>query len=167
VALRPDPAKAPDVPKPPPLPEVFESEDFVVAFAKEGDTTDSLAARHLGDASKAWTIEDYNGGAAFQPGQEVVVPKRPWNLSGVEPTGYQIVPILVYHNLGPQARGRLVIAAKTFEEQMRYLKAQGYRVVSLKEFLPVRTMHRSQIYSDMTLEEFAKNLNVFNEEPIR
>lgn len=127
---------------PSPVPEAFESEDFVVAFAKEGDTADSLAARHLGDASKAWMIEDYNGAAAFQPGQEVMVPKRPWNPSGVGPAGYQLVPILVYHNLGPQARGRLVIAAQTFEEQMRYLKAEGYRVVSLKEFLEFTALKR-------------------------
>jgi hypothetical protein len=33
--------------------------------------------------------------------------------------------------------------------------------------VPLLAIHRSQIYSDMSLEEFAKNLNVFNEEPIR
>jgi peptidoglycan/xylan/chitin deacetylase (PgdA/CDA1 family) len=125
-----------------PLPEVFESEDFVVVLAKEAETAESLAARHLGDASKAWMIEDYNGASAFPAGREVVIPKRPWNPSGVEPTGYQLVPILVYHNIGPQARGRLVIAAKTFEEQMRYLKAEGYRVVGLGEFLEFTALKR-------------------------
>jgi peptidoglycan/xylan/chitin deacetylase (PgdA/CDA1 family) len=121
---------------------VFESEDFVVAFAKEGDTADSLAARHLGDGSKAWMIEDYNGSGAIAPGRQVVVPKRPWNLSGVEPGGYQIVPVLVYHNIGPQARGRLVIAAGTFEEQMRYLKTRGYRVISLRQAVEFMALKR-------------------------
>jgi peptidoglycan/xylan/chitin deacetylase (PgdA/CDA1 family) len=125
-----------------PLPETFESEDFVVTFAKAGDTAGGLAARFLGDAGKAWMVEDYNGAAAFEPGHQVVIPKRPWNLSGTEPTGYQIVPILVYHNLGPQSKGRLTIGVATFEEQMRYLKKQGYRVISLSEFLEFASLRR-------------------------
>jgi peptidoglycan/xylan/chitin deacetylase (PgdA/CDA1 family) len=122
--------------------ETYESEDFVVTFAKPGDTTPGLAARFLGDAAKAWMIEDYNGTATLEPGQQVIVPKRPWNPSGVEPTGYQIVPILVYHNLGPQPKGRLTMGVATFEEEMRYLKTHGYRVVSLKEFVEFASLRR-------------------------
>jgi peptidoglycan/xylan/chitin deacetylase (PgdA/CDA1 family) len=131
-AARPTPAAPP---APPPLPEAFESDDFVVTFAKPGDTFGSLAARYLGDAGKAWLIEDYTGAKALQPGQEVVIPRRPWNLTGVEPGGYQIVPILCYHNLGAESKGRLLMSASKFEEQMRYLKANGYRVISLSEFV--------------------------------
>jgi hypothetical protein len=132
----------PSVPAGASLPETFESEDFVVTFAKAGATAAGLAARFLGDVGKAWMVEDYNGGAAFEPGHEVVIPKRPWNLSGVGPTGYQIVPILVYHNLGPQSKGRLTIGVATFEEQMRYLKTQGYRVISLNDFLAFASLRR-------------------------
>jgi peptidoglycan/xylan/chitin deacetylase (PgdA/CDA1 family) len=128
--------------QPAPLSQTFESEDFVVTFAKPGDTAASLAARFLGDPDKAWMIEDYNPAAALPaPGQPVVIPKQPWNLAGVEPSGYQLVPVLVYHNLASQARGRLVIAAKSFEEQMRYLKTHDYRVVHLRqlyEFISLR-----------------------------
>jgi hypothetical protein len=99
--------------------EAYESEDFVVTFPKAGDTAEGLATRFVGDASKAWMIEDYNGAATFEPGREVIIPKHSWNLSGVQPTGYQIVPILVYHNLGPQSKGRLTMAVATFEEEMR------------------------------------------------
>ena len=137
--VTPPPAVAPVEEK---LPEVFESEDFVVTIAKEGDTPEELAAKFLGDPSKAWMIEEYNGAASFSPGQEVMVPKRPWNLSGVYPTGYQLVPVLVYHNMAPEAKGRLTIAVKTFEEQMRYLKAQGYRVISLNELLEFNSLRR-------------------------
>jgi peptidoglycan/xylan/chitin deacetylase (PgdA/CDA1 family) len=115
--------------------ETFESEDFIVAIAKAGDTTQSLAAKFLGDADKSWMIEEYNEVSTLSPGQQLIIPKRFWNLSGVDPSGYQLVPILCYHNLGPQSKGRLVLGVKSFEQQMRYLKSQGYRVVSLKEFL--------------------------------
>jgi peptidoglycan/xylan/chitin deacetylase (PgdA/CDA1 family) len=118
-----------------PLPEAFESDDFVVVLAKAGDTAGSLSRRYLGDEAKAWLIEDYNGTATFTPGREVVIPKRPWNPSGVEPRGYQLVPILCYHNLGPQTRGRLLLAASVFEEQMRYLKREGFHVITLRQFL--------------------------------
>lgn len=115
--------------------QAFASEDFLVVVAKEGDTAERLASQHLGDPAKSWMIEDYMGTRVFAAGQEVVIPVRPWNPSGVEAAGFQIVPILVYHNLGPQAKGRLVLAAPMFEQQMRYLKAQGYRVISLTDFI--------------------------------
>jgi peptidoglycan/xylan/chitin deacetylase (PgdA/CDA1 family) len=75
------------------------------------------------------------GTREFAPGRKVIIPRRPWNLAGVDPTGYQTVPILVYHNLADRARGRMVMAAAAFEQQMRYLSAQGYRVDSMADFL--------------------------------
>ena len=146
-ATRPAPttaAPARPAPAPPvePLPEFFESDDFVVVLAKAGDTPESLAGRYLGDATKAWLIEDYNGTATFTQGREVVIPKRPWNPSGVESRGYQLVPILCYHNLGPQTRGRLLMSASAFEEQMRYLKREGYHVITLKQFLEFTSLRQ-------------------------
>jgi len=122
--------------------DMFESEDFIVAIAKPDDTMQSLAAKFLGDANKSWMIEEYNEVSTLTPGQQVIIPKQFWNLSGVDPSGYQLVPILCYHNLAPQSKGRLVLGVKNFEEQMRYLKSQGYRVVSLKEFLEFVSLKR-------------------------
>jgi peptidoglycan/xylan/chitin deacetylase (PgdA/CDA1 family) len=122
--------------------ESFESEDYFVVIAKSGDTAASLAARLLGDAAKDWMIEDFNGASTFSPGQPVAVPKRYWNLSGVSPDGYQLVPVLCYHNLAPQSKGRMILAAKVFEEQMRYLKKQGYRVINVKEFVEFASLKR-------------------------
>jgi len=136
-ATGPAPAPASTAPSGPPgpRPAAYQSEDFIVTFAQPGDTLETLAQRYLGGADKAWMIEDYTGLRAFAPGQEVVIPRRPWNPAGVTPGGYQIVPILTYHNLAEQAKGRLVLAAASFREQMRYLKTNGYRVVSLADFI--------------------------------
>jgi peptidoglycan/xylan/chitin deacetylase (PgdA/CDA1 family) len=136
----PAPAAAPA--KAPPRPAAYQSEDFIVTFAQPGDTPEALAERYLGGADKAWMVEDYTGLRAFATGQEIVIPRRPWNPAGVTPGGYQIVPILTYHNLAEQAKGRLVLAAATFREQMRYLKANGYRVVSLAEFVEFTGLNR-------------------------
>lgn len=131
-------APAPPPPPPPPelaLPEAFRSDDLVLAFARPGETAATLAARHLGDAGLAWLVEDYTGKPSFEAGEAVLFPARPWNPAGVTPDGYQIVPILVYHNLGPQPKGRLVLGARAFEEQMRYLVDHGYRVVAMRDFV--------------------------------
>src|SRR4029077_2511347 len=140
----PTPAPAPGTATParPGRPTAYESEDFAVTFAQAGDTPATLAARYLGSADRAWMIEDYSGQQAFSPGQEVVIPRGPWNPAGVTPGGYQIVPILTYHNLGEQAKGRLILAASSFREQMRYLKTNGYRVVSLADFVEFPRLNR-------------------------
>ena len=114
---------------------VGESDDFIVVSANGGETAESLARTHLGDAGKSWMIEDFMGGRTFARGQQVVIPKKPWNMSGVEANGYQLVPVLVYHNIGKEARGRLVLGVDAFTEQMKYLKANGFRVVSVAEFV--------------------------------
>lgn len=125
-----------------PAGEFFESEEFYVVVANSGDTTQNLAAKYLGDANKDWMIEEFNDTATLTPGQPVAIPKRPWNLSGVTSTGYQLVPILTYHDLAPAAKGRMVMGAKGFEEQMRYLKTNGYRVITLKEYVEFVTLQR-------------------------
>ena len=136
VAAPPTPSPVARVEPPPELPPtVFKSDDFVVVTAKAGDTAESLAAQHLGSAAKGWVIEDYMGARAFTAGQRVIIPVRPWNPTGVEAAGYQLVPILCYHNLGPQSKGRLLLGGPQFEQQMRYLKAEGYRVISLADFI--------------------------------
>src|SRR5215813_731483 len=133
--------------------EVFESKDFIVAPARSGDTSETLAGRHLGDARKGWMIEDYSGVRTFAEGQEVVIPKREWNPVGVFPWGYQLVPVLVYHNMGPEDRGRLVIGVKKFEAQMKALRAAGFQTVSLSDYLEF-TAGRKQLARKSVLITF-------------
>src|SRR5258705_12137351 len=143
-ATGPAPAPAPTAAPGPPgsRPAADQSEDFIVAFAQPGDTLETLAERYPGGADQAWVIEDYTGLRAFAPGQEVVIPRRPWNPAGVTPGGYQIVPILTYHNLAEQAKGRLVLSAASFREQMRYLKTNGYQEGSPAEVIEFTRLNR-------------------------
>jgi len=142
------PPPEPTTAAPPPAPaverapEVFESDRWIVTVARAGDTAESLAQRHLGDAGKAWMIEDYAGKQTFAEGQEIVIPKKDWNVAGVTPSGYALVPILTYHNIGLESKGRMVLGVKKFEEHMRYLRAEGYRVLSLRRFIEAMTMRR-------------------------
>jgi peptidoglycan/xylan/chitin deacetylase (PgdA/CDA1 family)/nucleoid-associated protein YgaU len=115
--------------------DVFESKDFIVTMARPGDTPETLAARHLGDAKKKWMIEDYMGTRTLSAGQEVVIPRHEWNPVGVFPWGYQLVPVLVYHNLAAQDKGRLTLAARTFDAQIRQLHAEGFEALRLTDFL--------------------------------
>ena len=56
---------------------------------------------------------------------------------------------------------------------LKQVKASGYmaaftvRRQANPSFVSPLTIHRSQIYADMTLEDFAKNLTVFQEEDLR
>src|SRR5439155_12364453 len=118
------------------------SDHISVTSARHGDTVQSLHHLFLVDPGKAWMIDDYNGLSPVAPGQEVVIPKKPCSPSGVYANGYQLVPVLVYHNIGPQAKGRLVMAARTFKQQMRYLKAHGYRVISLDDLVDYTELNR-------------------------
>src|SRR5262245_28984029 len=115
--------------------EVFESREFVVTRAKAGATPETLAARHLGDPKKRWMIEDYMGVRTLFEGQEVVIPKLQWNPVGVFPWGYQLVPILVYHNISAQDKGKLSVASKTFDAQVKQVHADGCHALSLADFV--------------------------------
>src|SRR5260370_538822 len=93
----PAPGAASPPARPGPRPAAYESEDFVVTFAQPGEAPATLAARYLGSADRAWMIEDYSGQQAFSPGQEIVIPRRPWNPPAVTPGGCQTVTNLTYH----------------------------------------------------------------------
>lgn len=120
-------------PTPPPAPTVHQSDEFVVVTATTADTPATLARRYLGDAAKAWIIEDFNEIKALRPGQEIVIPLSTPNPIGIYANGYQTVPILCYHRFGPD-KSKMVVTAETFAEQMEYLAQNGYRVIRLADF---------------------------------
>ena len=109
-----------------------QNDDYLVLQAGSNATPSSLAAAYLGDPKLDWRIEDANQGAAIKAGQYLVIPLKPSNPTGVFSDGFQTVPILSYHRFGA-GNGKLTVAKRQFEEQMRYLKTNGYRVIPLQQ----------------------------------
>jgi len=120
--------------KPGPESVVHRSNDFIVLTAAKGDTPAALARRHLGDAAKAWVIEDFNNVREFTPGQEVVIPLGTPNPAGIYANGYQTVPILCYHRFGGD-KSKMVVTPDDFARQMEYLAQHDYRVVRMSDLI--------------------------------
>ena len=107
--------------------------DFVAVVAQEGDTLASLAAKYLNDPSMDWVIAEYNEIDTLKPGQGLIVPLKPYERGGLTLKGYQIVPVLSYHNFSLTESNKMTVTQADFEEQMKLLKDKGYRVVTLDQ----------------------------------
>ena len=134
-ATPPPPAAAPEQ-EPQPVAraggEVASGERFVVYVPEQGDTLQSLARRYLGSEARAWEIADFNGVAQASAGRALTIPLKPVNPRGVFSDGYQTVPILTYHSVGPRV-SRMVVSPSEFEQQLEYLKRNDYRVIPLAD----------------------------------
>lgn len=115
-------------------PEPVRSRYAAVVTAAPGDTLESLARSWLKDGRKAWQIAAFNNINAVTPGQKVVIPLRPAARGGLQLSGYQTVPVLVYDHLvdATSRKGRL--CAKDFEQQLGQLKAKGFTTLNLDDF---------------------------------
>jgi peptidoglycan/xylan/chitin deacetylase (PgdA/CDA1 family) len=132
--MPPPRAEAPAVPLPSIEPRVFP--DFVALIAQEGDTFSSLASRYLRDGSKDWFIAEFNRLSVLSPGQELIIPLKPFERGGLTLKGYQTVPVLSYHNFSlDKSPNKMTVTQAAFEEQMKLLKEMGYRVITLDELL--------------------------------
>jgi peptidoglycan/xylan/chitin deacetylase (PgdA/CDA1 family) len=123
-------------------PEIFRSQDYMVYMAGKNENSTTLAQKLLGDAAKAWVIEDNNPAASFKRGQAVVIPLKEENIGGLYKDGLQIVPILCYHRFGKTCKSNLCIPERTFAKQLEYLKNNGYHTIHLSdlmEFLNYKT----------------------------
>jgi peptidoglycan/xylan/chitin deacetylase (PgdA/CDA1 family) len=120
---------------------VFRSEDYAVLKLRVGESSESLAREFLGDPRKAWVIDEANQGVPFEKDQVIVIPLKEENRGGLTAEGYQIVPVLCYHHFADRCDSSLCTPTSVFEQQMRFLKEQGYSVIStaeLGEFLAFR-----------------------------
>jgi len=116
-------------------PKVFKSEEYVVCRLDGRETSVDLAERYLGDAEKSWMIEDLNEGISFEKNQMIIIPLKEENKGGLTADGYQVVPVLCYHRFAKKCKSPLCTPTSIFDQQMRYLKDNHYRVISLNEFL--------------------------------
>lgn len=107
--------------------------DYIIVIAG-GEDARSLAENYLGDPGLYWLIEDANEPGGIMPGNEVVIPLRPMNPTGIGADSYQTVPILCYHRFG-RNNGRLTLSPEAFREQMQFLKDNDYRVIPLSDLV--------------------------------
>jgi len=114
---------------------LFRSEDYVVYQLQDSETPADLAEKFLGDKKKSWVIEEANPGLMFNSGKSVVIPLKNRNKGGLGAEGFQTVPILTYHRFAEDCNSPLCMPASTFELQMRYLKENGYYVITPEELL--------------------------------
>jgi len=110
-------------------------DDFVIVKTEAGDSFSSLAARYLSDPEKDWQIAVFNNLDSLSPGEELIIPLRPFTWGGLKTNGYQTVPILTYYRFSKQRIDASVVSEKAFIRQMKFLKDNDYRVISLDRFL--------------------------------
>lgn len=127
----------------PPDGSVFRSDDYIVHQLQPGDTPTALARKYLGDERQSWRIEDANADRPFRAGTFIHIPLKDRNRGGLSPDGYQQVPILCYHRFAEECTSPLCVPADLFEQQMKYLKENGYRVISPEALLDFLDYRRS------------------------
>jgi peptidoglycan/xylan/chitin deacetylase (PgdA/CDA1 family) len=105
----------------------------LVYLPRQGDTLDAVAGRFLGSPERAWQIADANG-QRWRPlaGQPLVVPLAEGPALGVTADGAQAIPILCYHQFGPDP-SKMVVATAQFEAQLDWLARNHYHVVRLSD----------------------------------
>jgi len=116
--------------------------EFAAVIVQPGDTLTSLASSYLNDSSMDWFIAEFNGTSSLLPGQEIIIPFRAYEKGGLYPTGYQEVPILAYHKFSKEETDLMTVKESAFEEQMRYLRDNGYRVITLDDFFEFLDLKR-------------------------
>lgn len=123
-------------------PNLFRSEDYVVYQLPGSQSPAELAAKFLGNPEYAWVIEEANPDIRFRRGNAVVIPLKDRNLGGLSADGFQTIPILTYHRFADNCSSPLCMPKSTFERQMRYLKENGYHVITADELSAFLEYHR-------------------------
>lgn len=115
--------------------EIRIDDDFIIVKATAKDTFSSLAAEYLNDPSKGWLIAEFNHINSLTPGQELCIPLFPFNKGGLKSGGFQTVPVLAYFSFSKNKPSKISITEEVFKAQMKYLKENGYHVITLDQLL--------------------------------
>jgi peptidoglycan/xylan/chitin deacetylase (PgdA/CDA1 family) len=110
------------------------SKSYAVVEARKGDTSETLANRYLKDPAKSWEITEYNGVADIAPGQFLIIPLQPVHKGGIADNGLQMVPVLAYSAFTQTPGQGMALTQAAFDDQMRFLKDNGYIPVSIDAF---------------------------------
>jgi len=115
--------------------ELAENSAFKIVQVNAGDSYASLAQEFLGNASYASVIERYNPDLLLSASPYIAIPKQVINRSAVFSNGYQLIPILCYHQFTKENKGRtrMEVPETEFRAQMKYLHDNGYTVVTLAD----------------------------------
>ncbi|MBL0715456.1 MAG: polysaccharide deacetylase family protein [Desulfosarcina sp.] len=114
---------------------VYRSKDYIVYESATGRSPEELAAEFLGDPNKSWMIKEANGRGNLRADRAIVIPLKIKNKGGLNRRGFQTVPVLTYHRFSEDCDSPLCMPARVFDEQMRYLKENGYHSVTPEELL--------------------------------
>ncbi len=115
--------------------EIRINDDFIIVKATAKDTLSSLAAEYLNDPSKGWLIAEFNHIKSLTSGQELCIPLFPFNKGGLKSGGFQTVPVLAYYSFSKNKPSKISITQDDFKAQMKYLKENGYHVITLDQLL--------------------------------
>ncbi|NOY69205.1 MAG: polysaccharide deacetylase family protein [Deltaproteobacteria bacterium] len=113
----------------------IKADDFLVVRPGWGDSFESLAKKYLHDPDKGWLISKFNRTEKIIPGIRLIIPLTPLYPGGLTTQGYQTVPILVYHRFSTHKGDRTTVTEKNFNDQMEFLKENGYRTITLDQLL--------------------------------
>ena len=114
---------------------LYRSEDYIVYLLRENQTSAELSEKFLGTKNRSWMIEESNPGVNFSNGDAIVIPLKNRNKGGLSADGFQTIPILTYHRFAENCDSPLCMPGRTFERQMKYLKENGYHVITADELL--------------------------------
>jgi len=81
-----------------------------------------------------WFISEFNETESLRPGQELIIPLQTHEKGGLSLEGYQTVPVIAYHKFSKTKADAMTVTENAFEQQMRFLKENGYRVITMDEF---------------------------------
>ncbi|MFO7883620.1 MAG: polysaccharide deacetylase family protein [Desulfobacteraceae bacterium] len=65
----------------------------------------------------------------------IIIPVKEKHLGGIYLSGYQTIPVLCYHKFNEKDDSKLNISKQAFEEQIKYLKDNEFRSITLKALL--------------------------------
>lgn len=114
---------------------VYQSDNYIISRLQESETSKDLAKKFLGDEKKSWRIEEANPEKTFSAGQFIIIPLQEGNKGGISTNGYQVIPVLTYHRFGKECNSNLCMPTHIFEQQIKYLKENGYHSVTPDDLL--------------------------------